>query len=202
MQVNSGPGSEAERLKSAGNDAFKAKDWDTAIQLYRWAIRLPGSCTSFQHILDHNKATDRLGQIACCAPWLCSPWPYLSSATSCVVLMRFCSAALDVPVPHEALIDEGPRRANYHANRAAAYLERYKEMQPAGDSSGASSGLSSSSSGSSGIEACRREVGGVLEGLVLDKSSPEACAQLLQAAVMDCKAALDLMPTHAKAHYR
>jgi hypothetical protein len=35
VQVNSRPGSEAERLKAAGNDAFKAKDWTTAIQLYR-----------------------------------------------------------------------------------------------------------------------------------------------------------------------
>jgi hypothetical protein len=33
--VNARPGSEAERLKAAGNDAFKGKDWSTTIQLYR-----------------------------------------------------------------------------------------------------------------------------------------------------------------------
>jgi hypothetical protein len=42
----------------------------------------------------------------------------------------------------------------------------------------------------------------VLDGLMLDSTSPEAWAQLLQAAVFDCKAALDLVPTHAKAHFR
>jgi hypothetical protein len=114
--------------------------------------------------------------------------------------MHPCSAALDVPVPHVALLDEGPRRAAYHANRAAAYLERYKETtpSPAGDCTGAPSAVSDIS----GISACTREICGVLDGLVLHGSGPEACAQLLQAAVMDCKAALDLAPTHTKAHYR
>lgn len=35
VQVNSKHGSEAERLEAAGSDAFKAKDWATAIRLYR-----------------------------------------------------------------------------------------------------------------------------------------------------------------------
>eukprot|EP00775_Hariotina_reticulata_P005391 gene5391-5625_t len=33
--VNSDPASEAARLKAAGNDAFKSRDWATAIQMYR-----------------------------------------------------------------------------------------------------------------------------------------------------------------------
>lgn len=115
-----------------------------------------------------------------------------------------CSAALDVPVPHEALVSEGPRRAMYHANRAAAYLEKYKEAAAtaaaAANTQGTTPADASSSADSS--PARWREVGGVLDGLMLDSSSPEAQAQLLQAAVMDCKAALDLVPTHAKAHFR
>jgi hypothetical protein len=51
LQINSGAGSEAARLKAAGNDAFKAKDWAAAIRMYRWAaatcwwqgLRLDGS---------------------------------------------------------------------------------------------------------------------------------------------------------------
>lgn len=112
-----------------------------------------------------------------------------------------CSAALDVPVPQEALVDEGPRRATYHANRAAAYLERYKELAAASDRS-SSKHSSSSAKAAAGSSTRWREVGGVLDGLLLDGSSQEARAQLLQAAVMDCKAALDLVPTHTKAHYR
>lgn len=42
----------------------------------------------------------------------------------------------------------------------------------------------------------------MLDGLLLDGSNPEAVAQLLQAAVLDCRAALELVPTHTKAHYR
>jgi hypothetical protein len=38
LQVNARPGNEAERLKAAGNDAFKAKDWSSAVQLYRSAM--------------------------------------------------------------------------------------------------------------------------------------------------------------------
>lgn len=115
-----------------------------------------------------------------------------------------CSAALDVPVPHEALLDEAPRRATHHANRAAAYLEHYRELQQPPTATTDSTGSSSSSGSSSapGSSTCSIEVGGVLDGLVLDGASPEACAQLLQAAVMDCRAALDLVPTYGKAHYR
>jgi hypothetical protein len=110
-----------------------------------------------------------------------------------------CSAALDVPVPQEALVDEAPRRANYHANRAAAYLERHKQLQV---SAAACSGSSSSGGGGQEGSSTWCEAGGVLDGLLLDGSSPETHAQLLRAAVLDCKAALDLAPTHAKAHFR
>lgn len=113
------------------------------------------------------------------------------------------SAALDVPVPHEALVDEAPRRATLHANRAAPYLERFKELIA---TSSTAEHTSTSSGGSEGVRrgasSCWREVGGMLDGLLLDGSTSEARAQLLQAAAMDCRAALDLVPRHAKAQYR
>lgn len=100
-------------------------------------------------------------------------------------------------------MDEGPRRATYHANRAAAYLENYRELEAATERSSSSSEHNSGSAEAQAGSSTRwREVGGVLDGLLLDGTSQEARAQLLQAAVMDCKAALDLIPTHAKAHYR
>ena len=85
-------------------------------------------------------------------------------------------------------MDEAPRRAIYHTNRAAAYLERVWELQAA---AGSSTGSSSS----------WVEFGGVLDGDVLD-GSDESVTKQLDAAVMDCKAALGLVPTHVKALYR
>lgn len=116
------------------------------------------------------------------------------------------SAALDVPVPHKALLDEASRRATYHANRAAAYLARYKEaLATTATSQEPATPCESSSNSNKGSELssmCWREVGGVLDGQMMDGASAEARGQLLQAAVMDCRAALDLVPTHTKAHYR
>ncbi|KAK3259678.1 hypothetical protein CYMTET_31336, partial [Cymbomonas tetramitiformis] len=40
------------------------------------------------------------------------------------VAIECYSMAIDEPVPHERLYDEGPRRSVYHSNRAAAYLGR------------------------------------------------------------------------------
>ncbi|WIA21135.1 hypothetical protein OEZ85_005446 [Tetradesmus obliquus] len=40
-QINSSPGSEAAALKAAGNAAFKARDWATAIRLYSTALDVP-----------------------------------------------------------------------------------------------------------------------------------------------------------------
>ena len=38
--------------------------------------------------------------------------------------VQLYSSALDVPVHSSRLLDEGPRRAVLHSNRAAAYLAR------------------------------------------------------------------------------
>lgn len=120
-----------------------------------------------------------------------------------------CSDALDLPVPRVALLDEGPRRATLHANRAAAYLERYKEVTAAASKDANSSTQALTGSGSNSINDSSSsssvrwlETGGMLDGLQLDGSSPETWAQLLQATVLDCKSALDLVPTHTKAHFR
>lgn len=95
-------------------------------------------------------------------------------------------------MPSAALVDEAPRRAVYHTNRAAAYLERIWEIQ-ATAAAAATSDVSSSSSW------C--EVGGLLDGVQLDGSAASIEKQL-GAAVMDCKSALELVPTHVKAHFR
>ncbi|KAG2483192.1 hypothetical protein HYH03_017927 [Edaphochlamys debaryana] len=79
------------------------------------------------------------------------------------------SAALDVPVPTQRLLTEGPRRAAYHANRAAAYMARAaggKLREGDADSAGQ---LESVDHGSDGI-----------------------IARHYEAAVLDCDAALDL----------
>lgn len=77
---------------------------------------------------------------------------------------------------------EGPRRAGYHANRAAAYLQRaaaYAEgrLAPAVDALGHLEG---------------REVSGSAESLALQH----------QAAVLDCDSTLELEPRHCKAWHR
>jgi hypothetical protein len=48
LQINSGAGSEAAQLKAAGNAAFKARDWATAIRMYRCATAtfVRHDCTS------------------------------------------------------------------------------------------------------------------------------------------------------------
>lgn len=105
-------------------------------------------------------------------------------------------------------MDEAPRRAVYHTNRAAAYLEQVWEMQAAAEAASlganADTAAGSSSSSRGGVSSSRgawREVGGALDGLMLD-GSPESIARQLQAALMDCRAAVDLVPGHAKGHYR
>jgi hypothetical protein len=109
-----------------------------------------------------------------------------------LLVVAWRSGALDVPVPTEALLHEAPRRATYHSNRAAAYLQRYKQLTAAA--------AASCSSNSSSVR--WREVGGLLDGLLLDGSDPDTHTQLLEAAILDCRAALQLVPAHAKAHYR
>ncbi|PNH12618.1 hypothetical protein TSOC_000437 [Tetrabaena socialis] len=85
------------------------------------------------------------------------------------------SSALDLPVPTERLLSEAPRRAGLHANRAAAYMARAEQSLREGD-------VDSS---------------GLLEGA--DHGSPHAAARQLEAAVIDCDAALGLQHSGAAA---
>ena len=98
--------------------------------------------------------------------------------------------AIDAPVSYRRLFDEAPRRATYHANRAAAYLRR-------GDAADAGAG------------AC--DVNGHLENATFpeDFSRLDAHARLLasarahaEAALLDCDAALEMQSGHAKARFR
>ena len=100
--------------------------------------------------------------------------------------------AIDAPVSYRRLFDEAPRRATYHANRAAAYLRR-------GDAADAGAG------------AC--DVNGHLENATFpedfDSSRLDDDARLLasarahaEAALLDCDAALEMQSGHAKARFR
>ncbi|GIL77546.1 hypothetical protein Vretimale_2922 [Volvox reticuliferus] len=82
------------------------------------------------------------------------------------------SAALDVLVPTERLLTEGPRRAVYHSNRAAAYMAR------------AASGR---------LQEGDADTTGHLEGV--DHGSQGAISRHYEAAVMDCDHALALQPS-------
>jgi hypothetical protein len=148
-----------------------------------------------------------------------------------------------VPVPSQALLDDAPRRAVYHTNRAAAYLERVWQLQAAGAAAAAAAAAAANAArsgivgGGSGGNSTKKlitelepetaattsaidnsssshntytgsssssswvEVGGSLDGMALD-SSPGSLAKQLEAAVLDCRAALALVPRHAKAQYR
>eukprot|EP00198_Chlamydomonas_reinhardtii_P008105 XP_001697442.1 predicted protein [Chlamydomonas reinhardtii] len=85
------------------------------------------------------------------------------------------SSALDVLVPTERLLTEGPRRATYHANRAAAYMARAGAQLREGDA----------------------DTAGHLEGV--DHGSEGLGARHLEAAVLDCDMALQLDPTSGTA---
>ena len=99
------------------------------------------------------------------------------------------SKAMDVPVTQEQLLTEGPRRAIFHSNRAAAYLARAR----------AGLGLASSND----YEYVSSDAMGHLEGADLVNSSPEERSKLnYKAALMDCDQALDLESGNVKARYR
>ena len=85
------------------------------------------------------------------------------------------SAAVDAPVSYARLFDEAPRRAVYHANRAAAYLAR--AASPGG-----------------GLR--REDAGGHLQDALWCAEDDVARAAELnnEAALMDCDAALDMRP--------
>ena len=97
--------------------------------------------------------------------------------------------AIDAPVSYRRLFDEAPRRATYHANRAAAYLRR-------GDAADAG--------------ACACDVNGHLENATfpedfsrLDDARLLASARAhAEAALLDCDAALEMQSGHAKARFR
>ena len=113
----------------------------------------------------------------------------------------YCSAielygrAIDAPVSYGRLFDEAPRRATYHANRAAAYLRR-------GDA------------GDAGAGAC--DVNGHLENAVLrttslsphasederDRAVLASSRAHAEAALLDCDAALEMQSGNAKARFR
>ena len=95
--------------------------------------------------------------------------------------------AIDAPVSYARLFDEAPRRAAYHANRAAAYLAR-------GNSPGGGHGQ---------FDACGHlenhawtDEGGAEERAAI------AAALNAKAALLDCDAALEMSPGHVKAKFR
>lgn len=92
-------------------------------------------------------------------------------------------AAVDAPVSYARLFDEAPRRAVYHANRAAAYLAR--AASPGG--------------GLRRVDAR----GHLQDALWCAEDDATRAAELNnEAALMDCDAALDMQPGHVKAKFR
>ena len=96
--------------------------------------------------------------------------------------------AIDAPVSYARLFDEAPRRAAYHANRAAAYLAR-------GNSPGGGYGQ---------FDACGHlENHAWTEGDGGEGDGVSAAAALnAKAALLDCDAALEMSPGHVKAKFR
>ena len=96
--------------------------------------------------------------------------------------------AIDAPVSYARLFDEAPRRAAYHANRAAAYLAR-------GNSPGGGYGQ---------FDACGHlENHAWTEGDGAEGDGVSAAAALnAKAALLDCDAALEMSPGHVKAKFR
>lgn len=95
--------------------------------------------------------------------------------------------AIDAPVSYARLFDEAPRRAAYHANRAAAYLAR-------GNSPGGGYGQ---------FDACGHlENHAWTDGDDGDGAVATAAALNAKAALLDCDAALEMSPGHVKAKFR
>ncbi|MEW5302168.1 MAG: hypothetical protein WDW36_004973 [Sanguina aurantia] len=90
--------------------------------------------------------------------------------------IRHYSSAIDVPVEAARLLDEGQRRAGYLTRRAHAYVSRATETV---------------------LRSGEYDDNGLLEGF--DLGSLGAANRHYQAAVMDCKLALDLVPSNSKA---
>ena len=96
--------------------------------------------------------------------------------------------AVDAPASYARLFDEAPRRAAYHANRAAAYLAR-------GDSPGGGYGQFDAC-GHLENHAWTDDDGGAEERAAI------AAALNAEAALLDCEAALEMSPGHVKAKFR
>jgi hypothetical protein len=87
-------------------------------------------------------------------------------------------------------------RGSGNAKKLITELETDNAASADGSSSSSHAASTGSSSSSSWVE-----VGGSLDGVLLD-SSASSLAKQLEAAVLDCRAALQLVPKHAKAQYR
>ena len=99
--------------------------------------------------------------------------------------IRHYGAAVDAPVSYGKLFDEAPRRAAYHANRAAAYLAR--------------GGLP----GGGKAEVSKDVSGHLMDAVVKrEDSAAKWCEMHAKAALLDCDAALEFQPGRAKAKYR
>ena len=88
--------------------------------------------------------------------------------------IRHYGAAVDAPVSYGKLFDEAPRRAAYHANRAAAYLAR--------------GGLP----GGGKAEVSKDVSGHLMDAVVKrEDSAAKWCEMHAKAALLDCDAALE-----------
>ena len=102
--------------------------------------------------------------------------------------------AIDAPVSYHRLFDEAPRRATYHANRAAAYLRR-GEAPDAG--AGACDANGHLEKATFAPEASSRATDDERARAALASARAHA-----EAALLDCDAALEMRRGHAKARFR
>ena len=105
--------------------------------------------------------------------------------------------AIDAPVSYRRLFDEAPRRATYHANRAAAYLRR-GDAPDAGAGACDANGHMENATFAGDVFASSRKTTEDERARAL-RASARAHAE---AALLDCDAALEMCGGHAKARFR